>query len=230
MQITLARVLEKRLLTHQLTKLILAPRPYIPYLAGQYLQLVRAESSNPYSYSIANAPTAAQTYELHIRHGIENTGNQQLIASINLGSELTLELPFGECTLEALDPQLPILFIAGGTGFAPIKAMLEQLQLNNSSQITTLIWRAKNQQELYLDSLVKDWLYKRPNFHYIPQLERDSIKNILASHPTHPQLSAWQIVLAGPFDMVYNIRDELINAGVAKTRLHSDAFAYEHTT
>ena len=218
---TSARVLQKRLITPQLTKLILAPTPYLPYQAGQYLTLFLPNNAHGYHYSIANTPNREKTYELHIRHDADNQGNQYLIDHMQLDTPIRLQLPFGDCTLLALDRHLPILFIAGGTGFAPIKAMLEQLQHEGCTQTTTLIWRAKYPRDLYLAELVEDWQRSHSWFHFIPQHSRASIQSLV------PLTTTWQIILAGPFDMVYNIRDELIAAGVPATRLHSDAFAFE---
>jgi CDP-4-dehydro-6-deoxyglucose reductase len=213
-------MLEKRLLTPQLTQLILAPTIYIPYQAGQYLKLQLPNNPHPYSYSIANAPNAEQTYELHIRHGIEP-------AELTCNTMLTLELPFGSCTLAALDPTLPMVLVAGGTGFAPIKALLEQLQQEHTTQPRLLIWRTKNQDELYLDDLVKTWQHNDPGLLYYPQFTREPIHALVEKYAP---LSSWQFVLAGPFDMVYNLRDELVAAGIPRARLHSDAFAFETHT
>ncbi len=230
MPATSAQVREISVVSPQLTKLILAPTCYIPYQAGQYLQILLPDNPHGYSYSIANAPNSAQTYELHIRHGAEHTGNQHLIDYLHTHTALSLELPFGKCTLQALDSQLPILFIAGGTGFAPIKAMLEQLHLKSSTQKHTLIWRANNPADLYAEPLVKTWQNTHPEFAYYPQFNREPIQSFLATHAPPMLLSDWQIVLAGPFDMVYSIRDELIAANVPRHQLHSDAFAFEKNT
>ena len=105
-------------LTDSILQLILTPHDYIDYQAGQYLQIV--SDNEPLSYSIANAPLGSHKYELHIRHSRDNPSNQWLLAEIKRTGSVTIQLPLGACDLSHLHPNKPILFIAGGTGFAPI--------------------------------------------------------------------------------------------------------------
>ena len=99
----------------------LKPAQFIPYQAGQYLQIHKPEGES--FYSIANAPSAEQVYELHVRHRSQK----------QLGSEqeaLSVSLPYGRCDVSHLHPHKPILFLAFGTGFSSIRAMIEHLSTN----------------------------------------------------------------------------------------------------
>jgi CDP-4-dehydro-6-deoxyglucose reductase len=214
-------------LTDSIVQLILAPDDFIDYHAGQYLQILFAEEA--FSYSIANAPLGSHKYELHIRHSLDNPYNQQLFAHIKDQGSVSLRLPYGECSINHLDPQRPIMFIAGGTGFAPVKAMIEQLLASADLRTFELFWGARSQSDLYLDEKVNSWKAHVSRFSYFSLLADESKETlascILEKHPK--DLSEWQIVISGPFDMVYSTRDVLINNGVSPTHLFSDAFSFE---
>lgn len=227
--ITLAQVARIAPLTDSILQLILAPETYIDYEAGQYLQVLLANEE--FSYSIANAPLGSRTYELHIRHSADNPYNQALLAHVKQHGTLAITLPFGECHLTKLLPQKPILFIAGGTGFAPIKAMIEQLLAGGKPRPFELLWGARSQSDLYMDELVTHWQTHVQQFEYFSIIS-DASKETLASKALARHkgvLNDWQIVISGPFDMVYNTRDLLVAAGALPENLFSDAFSFEAT-
>ncbi len=210
-------------LTDSIMQLILTPDTYIDYEAGQYLQIISGEQA--FSYSIANAPLGSHQYELHIRH----TANQPLLADIKQKGAVKIKLPLGVCDIAHLHPDKPILLIAGGTGFAPIKAMIEQLLALGAPRAFELYWGARSQSDLYMDDKVTFWQTHVPHFSYFSQLS-DASNADLASMVTdkHPHdLSQWQIVISGPFDMVYSVRDKLLEKGVSPCDLFSDAFEGE---
>lgn len=215
-------------LTDTIIQLVLAPEEYVDYHAGQYLQILFGDEA--FSYSIANAPLGSHKYELHIRHSLENPYNQRLFAHIKEQGSVTIRLPFGVCSIEHLDAQRPILFIAGGTGFAPVKAMIEQLLSTAADQRPfELFWGARMQNDLYMDEKVNSWQAHVGRFNYFSSLSDENemplVSFVLARHPH--DLAAWQIVISGPFDMVYSTRDALILHGVAAEHLYSDAFSFE---
>lgn len=214
-------------LTDSIMRLILTPEKYIDYQAGQYLQILFGEEA--FSYSIANAPLGSHKYELHIRHSLENPYNQRLFAHIKEYGFVNICLPFGECSIEHLDPRRPILFIAGGTGFAPVKAMIEQLLSTSDTRVFELFWGARLQNDLYLDEKVTSWQTHVSRFKYFSSVSEDNtvpLASIVLSR--HPQdLGEWQIVISGPFDMVYSTRDALVCSGVSPAHLFSDAFSFE---
>jgi len=214
-------------LTDSIMQLVLDPDEYVSYQAGQYLQILFGKEA--FSYSIANAPLGSRKYELHIRHSLENPYNQRLFAHIKEHGTVTVRLPYGECCIELLDAQRPILFIAGGTGFAPVKAMIEQLLSSSDNRSFELFWGARMQSDLYLDEKVNNWQTHVTRFKYFSLLSEDNehpiITSVFARHPK--DLAAWQIVISGPFDMVYSTRDALVDYGVSPDHLFSDAFSFE---
>jgi CDP-4-dehydro-6-deoxyglucose reductase len=222
-----ARVERIAPLTDSIIQLNLIPDRYVDYIAGQYLNIMIDEQA--LSYSIANAPLGSHQYELHIRHSRDNPYNQDLFAHIKQQGTVSLSLPFGDCHIERLDLARPILFIAAGTGFAPVKAMIEQLLASDDERAFDLFWGARTQSDLYLDEQVKNWEKHVARFNYasfISEESKDTLITTLLAQP-HLDLHLYQIVISGPFDMVYKIRDSLVSLGISTTQLHSDAFSFE---
>jgi CDP-4-dehydro-6-deoxyglucose reductase len=227
--ITPAEVTQVTPLTNRLLRVTLTPEQYIHYDAGQYLEIISPNPDEKLYYSIANAPLGPKTYELHIRHQPNHSEQQHVLDAITKQGRVILNLPFGTCTLQALTPEKPILLIAGGTGFAPIKAMIEQLLTDGHTQPFELYWSARTQEDLYLDEKVLAWEKHVPHFKYTPHLtDQDKtplIKRITQQHQKN--LKNYQVVLAGPFDFVYALRDALLDEDIPKQQLFSDAFALE---
>ncbi len=227
---TLARVTALHYLTDDILQLQLRPDHYIDYQAGQYLQLLLPHSQ--LSFSIANAPSKNGEYTLHFRVKAHNPDHQYLLTMIKQQEPIHLKLPLGDCHLGHLILHQPILFIAGGTGIAPIKAMLEQLLVQKDPRALQLFWGAHAQQDLYMDEEIKTWQKKSNNFNYFPQLhsasQKELITSVLRHHPE--DLAQWQVVLSGPFDLVYQLRDALLAQGAKREQLFSDAFAFENNT
>lgn len=230
-QTTEADVFQITPLTNSILQLILSPDQYIEYRAGQYLQIILNE--NPISYSIANAPLGSRNYELHIRHGNTDSSTHDLLQQIKQQSRVSLLLPFGDCELSGLDLNKPIIFIAVGTGFAPIKAMIEQLLADGFSRAIYLYWGARNKRDLYMDEKAMHWQAHVKHFNYYSSIStpvHSTSANTLASLVlTHHRdiINDCQIVMNGPFDRIYAMRDFLVANNVPRELLFSDAFSFE---
>ena len=142
-------------LSDSILKVILKPDHFVDYIAGQYLNIEWGGGS--LSYSIANAPLGAHRYELHIRHHKDNTEVSNLLAHLKTHGRVNVSLPYGHCHMDALDKTRPIIFIAGGTGFAPVKAMIEQLLAQGDERSFELFFGARSQIDFYLEDLVSTW-------------------------------------------------------------------------
>lgn len=219
-----AKVISISPLTDSIIQLQLVPDVYMPYQAGQYLNIHCDEQIM--SYSIANAPLGSHQYELHVKHTTDTTA---LFTQIKQQGSVDISLPYGECHIDTLDPQKPIIFLAGGTGFAPIKAMIEQLLFDADTRFFELYWGARSKADLYLEDKLLSWQTHAVHFNYYALSSNNSketlLSALLAQHGQ--ELHQWQIVLSGPFDMVYSFRDKLVALGVAPEYLFSDAFSFE---
>lgn len=229
MSIVLTRAEVERItpLTDSIIELVLAPEHYVDYKAGQYLQIRSGDEF--LSYSIANAPLGSHKYELHIRHDQHSLSNQALFSEIKKLGVVSIRLPMGDCHLDKLEPQLPVLFIAGGTGFAPVKAMIEQMLATGDQRSFELYWGARSQSDLYLDDKVRQWAAHVAHFRYFTLLPTHDSKEKLASlviNQHKKNIADYQIVIGGPFDMVFATRDALVDAGALPSRLYSDAFGF----
>ena len=226
-QTTKATVVRMTPLTDTILQLVLAPEHYIDYYAGQYLQLLVGDAE--LCYSIANAPLGTRQYELHIRHRPDNPSDLHLLDDIKKKGVINVRAPFGVCDFKHLDPIKPILFIAAGTGFAPVHAMIEQLLVLGEARQFELVWTARTQSDLYLDEKVKQWQNHVHQFQYVSLLsshdKQTSASVVLSRH--QGALIDWQVVISGPFDWVYDTRDQLVAYGVSLENLYSDAFQFE---
>lgn len=214
-------------LTDSIVQFILDPAEFISYQAGQYLQILSKQ--HVFNYSIANAPLGSKTYELHIRHSIDNLHTQQLLNDIKQQGSVTIQLPFGQCDISCLALDKPILFIAAGTGFAPVKAMIEQLLVTGDKRSFELFWGARTKNDLYMDEKVLQWQAHVQHFNYfsrISTMHKKSLISMILSRHEH-DLKDWQIVMSGPFDMVYKTRDALLVAGALLEQMYSDAFNFK---
>lgn len=226
-KMTKAHIEQVNPLTDSILQIILNPIEYIDYHAGQYLQII--SGNDALSYSIANAPLGSRKYELHIRHSRDNRSHERLLAEMKQEGAVNIRLPLGVCDLTHLDPKKPILFIAGGTGFAPIKAMIEQLLAEGEPRSFELFWGARTQSDLYLDEKVAYWQTHVRYFEYFSLLSDTNPTTLAAMvNSRHPNdLHHWQIVISGPFDMVYHTRDQLLAKGALIENIFSDAFQFE---
>jgi len=218
-----AQVLQVVPLTRSILQIILQPEEFLTYHAGQYLQLRTSNFQN--FFSIANAPLGSNTYELHVRHDNEKKSSQELLAQLEKQAGLEISLPYGYCYLDNFAPERDFVFIAGGTGIAPIKAIIEQMLFNQDRRNFELYWTASDKSDLYMENMLHAWRQHVPNFRALEFFSGSSglLDNLLRKH----NLQNLQVMISGPFDMVYTYRDKLVNENVAPSNIYSDAFAFE---
>lgn len=140
------------------------------FLAGQYLEFLLKDGQRR-AYSIANAPAQEGPLELHIRHLPGGLFTDFVFGAVTPALKekdiLRFEGPLGSFFLRE-DSKKPIIFLAAGTGFAPIKSIIEQMQAKKIERPTHLYWGGRRPSDLYLDALCKSWEQAIPNFKYIP--------------------------------------------------------------
>ena len=138
------------------------------YLAGQYLDFLLKDNHRR-SFSIATPPHADELLELHIRHVPGGFFTDPLFSTYKGREILRLEGPLGAFYLRE-ESDKPIVFVAGGTGFAPIKAIIEHALYSNIDRPMVLYWGARAKRDLYLPDLPGTWQQASRNFTYIPVL------------------------------------------------------------
>ena len=139
----------------------------IKFKAGQYLQVVLPDGSRR-SYSMANPPHESDTLHLHIRH-VPGGQFTQIVPQLKAGDALQVELPYGNFELKE-ESTAPMLCVVGGTGFAPVKSLLDDMVKKCVKRPVTLIWGARDRKGIYLLSAPERWQKLLPGFTFVPAL------------------------------------------------------------
>ncbi|MGH8530736.1 MAG: CDP-6-deoxy-delta-3,4-glucoseen reductase [Nevskiales bacterium] len=235
-----ARVEYKEQLAADVMKMVLRLPKGDPfeYLPGQYVDIL-IEGDKRRSFSIANAPQPANPFdypriELHLRLTPGGTFTRYVFEEMPERAMLRLEGPLGGFYLRE-DSDKTALFMAGGTGFAPIKAMLEDLLPRSQGRTVHLFWGARAVQDLYMDSLPRQWQEKYPNFRYTPVLSEPMAEDNWTGakgfvHEAllreYPQLSDADVYMSGPPPMIQAAKHSFHAAGLPTERLFYDSFDY----
>ena len=207
----------------------------LQFLAGQYVDILLKDGRKR-SFSIANAPHDDAYIELHIRHvdGGDFTG--YVCDELQEKDILRIEGPHGSFFLRE-ENNRPMIFIAGGTGFAPIKGIIEHILAENVDLPMHLYWGVRDHKDLYLADLAMKWDKHIPNFHFIPVLSEPSDKKsekmrtgyvhkaILEDFPEG--FSDFDVYASGPPVMVNAIFDAFKPNGLTEENYFSDAFEYQ---
>jgi CDP-4-dehydro-6-deoxyglucose reductase len=138
------------------------------YQAGQYVDVLLADGQRR-SYSMATPAGANQCLlELHVRHLPGGLFTDRVFGGLREGELLQLEGPGGNFYLR--EGSSPIILLASGTGFAPIKALVEEAIARNNKRPMRLYWGGRRQADLYMDALCRDWAARLAWFDYVPVL------------------------------------------------------------
>ena len=143
----------------------------IEFAAGQYINIV-LEDGQRRAFSFANPPHDNERIELHIRLIPGGRFTTQVFTSMKTGDPLNFEGPFGRFTLRA--GEKPILFVAGATGFAPVKSIVEDAFHRGVQRPMHLYWGVRQRKDLYLLGLAERWQREHSNFTVTPVLSEAS--------------------------------------------------------
>jgi CDP-4-dehydro-6-deoxyglucose reductase, E3 len=220
------RVVEINQLTPTHLQLILKPiAASMVYRAGQYLYL-RYPNGEYSPFSIANAPAESNLIELHIRTALEDLATQQFVANLSFSSQVTVAGPFGDCCYETKTSG-PLLLLAAGTGFAPAKAIIEELITEEDlEKDCRLYWIIKRPSDVYIPDLPAYWQRLLPNFHYTlisTESKRTHRRSILeAVKRDFIELSHCQVYVFGPRALAIESLQEFRSMGLQKDFFYTD--------
>ncbi|MBI2772112.1 MAG: CDP-6-deoxy-delta-3,4-glucoseen reductase [Burkholderiales bacterium] len=168
--------LEKKSHDVMLLRLQLPANDTMKYHAGQYVEFILRDGARR-SYSMANAPhtmvkseaspPSGPGIELHIRHMPGGKFTDHVFTAMKEKEILRVEGPYGSFYLRE-DSDKPMVLLASGTGFAPIKAVIEHMQHKGITRPATLYWGGRRPDDLYLDDWVRQQLAVMPNLKYVP--------------------------------------------------------------
>jgi CDP-4-dehydro-6-deoxyglucose reductase len=207
--------------------------------AGQYVEFLLRDGSRR-SYSMGNAPhtldPAAPKVELHIRHMPGGKFTDVVFSTMKEKDILRIEGPYGSFYLRE-DSQAPMILLASGTGFAPIKALIEHMQHKNITRPATLYWGGRRPSDLYMNDWVEDHVKAMPNLTYVPVVSDALAEDAWLGRTgfvhqavlqDHPDLSGFQVYACGAPIVVDSARaDYLGKAGLLEEAFFADSFTTE---
>jgi len=210
----------------------LPPGVALNFIPGQYIDVIGPGGMRR-SYSLASAPKADNTLELHIRAVENGVMSQYWFNQSAVNDLLRLHGPQGTFFLRNIAKR-DLILLATGTGLAPVKAMLEALPIlpaDQQPQSITVLWGARHEHDLYFDVVSLPGIKK-----YIPVLsraeatwqgERGYVQDALLRHIS--DLHNAVVYACGSDAMIHNAISTLTAAGLPSQRFYSDAFVCSST-
>ena len=197
------------------------------FKAGQYIEFLLKDGKRR-SYSMATSPHSDELLALHIRHMPGGLFTDQVFSTMKEKDILRFEGPLGTFFLRD-DSEKPIVMVASGTGFAPIKSMIDHWSHQESTRPITLYWGGRRPNDLYMNALCEEWAKTLPHFNYIPVISdalpedhwsgRTGFVHQAVMHDL-PDMSGYQVYACGAPVMV----DAAQRDFVAQCQLPSDEF------
>jgi NAD(P)H-flavin reductase len=211
---------------------------HLSFVAGQYINIVLDDGARR-AFSFANPPpdpgqplsTAGDLIELHVRLIPGGRFTTHVFEHMQVGDAIEFEGPLGRFTLH--DSERPILFIAGATGFAPIKSILEDAWRRGVRRPIELYWGVRTGRDLYLLETLERWQREHANFRFVPVLSESVEDSPWAGRrgfvheallADHPDLSGYEVYACGSVRMVTAAVPDFIAHGLAEQYCFSDAF------
>jgi CDP-4-dehydro-6-deoxyglucose reductase len=205
------------------------------YRAGQYVEFILRDGARR-SYSMANAPHRGPGLELHIRHMPGGKFTDHVFGAMKEKEILRMEGPYGSFFLRE-DSNKPIILLASGTGFAPVKALLEHMQHQGVERPVSLYWGARKPKDLYMSTWVTDQLATMPHLTYVPVVSDTRVEDgwtgrggfvHQAVMQDFPDLSGHQVYACGaPIVVESAQKDFVAQCGLDPEEFFADAFTSE---
>ncbi len=208
------------------------------YRAGQYVEFILRDGARR-SYSMANAPHMQgdkPMIELHVRHLEGGVFTDHVFGAMKEKDILRIEGPFGTFFIRE-DSDKPIVLLASGTGFAPIKAIIEDLRFKGSKRPAVLYWGCRSRRDLYLHDWALQAAAEMPSLRYVPVLSEPRVEDGWGGRTgfVHhalmhdlPDLSGHQVYACGVPAMVEAAQRDLVErCSLPADEFYADAFTSE---
>ncbi len=212
-------------------KLLIPPTERLQFLSGQYIEIVMKDDRRR-AFSIANAPFDDKFLELHIKYIPGGDFTDYVFKEMKIRDLLRFEGPLGTFTLRE-ESEMPIIMLATGTGFAPIKSILEHAFSEGVTRPIHFYWGGRCSKDFYMDEQVKAWAVEHDNFHYIPVVSQaDDAWQGRVGHVQSAVLEdfvtllGYEVYSCGNPTMVKEGYTLLTGHGVGKNDYMSDAFTF----
>jgi CDP-4-dehydro-6-deoxyglucose reductase, E3 len=204
----------------------------LQFLAGQYIDFL-LKGGERRSFSMANPPHADELIELHIRHVPGGNFTDHVFGKMKERDILRFEGPLGSFFLRE-DSTKPIVFVASGTGFAPIKSIIESARHRKVERPMVLYWGCRRPKDLYLNALAESWALEQPNFRYVPVVSEAAAEDAWSGRrgfvhravmQDFPDLSGYQVYACGVPVMVDSARKDFITqCQLPEDEFYADSF------
>ncbi|HXP74795.1 MAG TPA: 2Fe-2S iron-sulfur cluster-binding protein [Stellaceae bacterium] len=229
----ICRVISLEDLTHDIKRVrleIVSGGPF-DFSAGQYAAL-RVATLPPRDFSMANRPDEP-VLEFHVRHMTGGAVSRYIVQNLGVGETVRLEGPFGSAWLREHHSG-PILAIAGGSGLAPIKSIVETALWRGARQPIHLYFGVRDERDLYLEDHFTALAATHPNLRFTPVLSEPLLPTARHRGFVHEAVAAdlgdldgAKAYIAGPPVMVEAATAMLLDAGMRRQDIHADAFYTE---
>jgi CDP-4-dehydro-6-deoxyglucose reductase len=225
-----ARVERMERLAPEVMRLVLAVQGSQPpaFVAGQYINILLPDGQRR-AFSFANAPHDNERIELHVRLIPGGRFTSAVFNTMQVDDELEFEGPLGEFRLNESDA--PILLVAGATGFAPIKSIVEDAFFRGIQRPMWLYWGVRRQSDLYALETAQRWQAEHAHFHFVPVLsepgdEWPGRRGLVHEAMLHdfPDLTGREVYVCGSVKMVQAAVPAFIAQGLSEDVCFSDAF------
>lgn len=206
------------------------------YLPGQYIDLLTRDGRRR-SFSIANRPDEEGVLQLHVRRVPDGYLTNYVFEGMRERDLLRFQGPLGTFFLRNGSETRPMIFVAGGTGFAPVKAILEQAFEEGIERSMHFFWGARAARDLYMNELVESWQARYPHFEFTPVLSEPADDDDWSGETgwvheavlrRYPDLSAHQVYASGPPPMIEALRTSFPGHGLPADQLFFDSFEFSY--
>lgn len=206
------------------------------FLAGQYVDILLKDGKQR-GFSLANSPLDDSFLELHIRHVPGGFFTSHVFNEMKEKALLRIKGPLGSFYIH--ESERPIILIGGGTGFAPLKGMLEQMMAQGMEKPVHLYWGVRAKPDLYMDSVVRSWVSRHPQLTYVPVLSEPQPEDNWGGRTgwvheavaaDFPDLSAYDVYMSGPPPMINAAKKAFLAQGLVEAHLYYDSFEYSPDT
>ncbi len=202
----------------------------ITWQCGQYVD-VMLPGERRRSFSLANPPHDSAFLELHVRRVPGGAFSEKLFTELQPGALLRMEGPLGQFVYRP--GERPVLLIGGGTGYAPLKAMIRQVLETEGKRDITLFWGARTEADLYDDAWLRSLAARQPRLRYVSVLSEQATGEAHEHGLVHEAvlrkvagLAGYDIYAAGPPAMIEAVRATLPKLGADPERIYFDSFDY----
>ncbi len=221
----LFKVIKTESLMTNTIELHLRPEQPFAFEAGDYIQMgLHQDDLKP--FSISNSPRQNGSIDIHVKN-YDNSEFMQQLFELEAGDEVLVDGPHKQYQLDQdlCDGEQTIVLVAGGTGFSPMKALLEQLLATQCNNPIEFYWGARKQDELYYRKTMLALAEHHDNLQYIEVLSEqitESRKGMVhkAVLEDHPQLQNCRVYLCGPWPMVQAAKEDFLAAGLPENKFN----------